>query len=179
VSLPQVFISYAHEDQAAAESVCSLLERNGIVSWMASRDIRPGPLSWAASIIGAIRESRVLVVLLSANANRSRQMARELANADELGLSIITLRLENVRPEGDLAYFLGNIQWLDMFQGNNQEQRLVAAIQALIPVSRDGQIEKVEKRETDLARRRKVYLCYRREDAPAQGGRLYDRLNQT
>jgi hypothetical protein len=178
VNLPQVFISYAHQDQAAAEGVCSHLETNGILCWLASRDIRPGAQSWAASIINAIGECRVLVVLFSLNANRSRQMARELARADELGLPIIPLRLENVKPEGDLAFFLGNIQWLDMSQGNNHyTQQLVAAIRALIPLSRDVPAEKTEKRPPYFAAKREVYLCCRSNDATSDVAPLYDRLS--
>jgi hypothetical protein len=105
-------------------------------------------------------------------------MARELARADELGLPIIPLRLDNVKPESDLAYFLGNIQWLDIRQGSNQQQQLVAAIRALIPVSRVP-VEKLEKRPGDLGGKRGVFFCYRRRDASAAAvGRLYDGLNQ-
>jgi hypothetical protein len=85
--------------------------------------------------------------------------------------------LENVRPESDLAYFLGNIQWLDIRQGNNQKQQLVAAIRALIPVS-PVPVEKLEKRPKDLAGKRGVFFCYRRTDSNAAVGRLYDDLNR-
>jgi hypothetical protein len=37
-----IFISYSSIDKAAADTVCSVLEKNGISCWIAPRDITPG-----------------------------------------------------------------------------------------------------------------------------------------
>ena len=45
-----VFISYSSVDRTAADTVCSILEQNGIGCWIAPRDITPG-LDFAEAII--------------------------------------------------------------------------------------------------------------------------------
>ena len=38
----EVFISYSSVDSTAGETVCLILEQNGISCWIAPRDITPG-----------------------------------------------------------------------------------------------------------------------------------------
>ena len=112
--LREVFISYSSEDEAAASEVCRTLESRGIGCWIAPRDIVGGQ-TWAASIVGAIEECRILLVIVSSHANRSRQMSREVELADARKRRILPVRIENVTPRKDLEYFVGNKQWIDLF----------------------------------------------------------------
>lgn len=66
-----VFISYSFEDKATADAICATLENNNIRCWIAPRDIIPGT-DWGASIIDAINESNVMVLVFSQNANLFR-----------------------------------------------------------------------------------------------------------
>ena len=116
----EVFISYAEGDAAAAESVCALLEGDGLSCWIAPRDIGPG-LVWAAAIVDAIERCRVMVVLVSSHATRSRQMARELELADSRHVPIVPFRIEDAPLSPDLEYFLGNRQWLDAHRGSLED----------------------------------------------------------
>lgn len=83
---------------------------------MAPRDIPPGT-DWPTAVMHAIKGAKTLVLLLSAASHSDKQIAREVENADHEGLSIITVRLDNVSPPDQLAYFLRNLQWLDAFDG--------------------------------------------------------------
>ena len=65
-----VFISYSSTDQNAALAVLHGLEAAGIRCWMAPRDIKPG-MVWAQAIMDGIAGCRVMVVVFSANANKS------------------------------------------------------------------------------------------------------------
>jgi TIR domain len=49
--LPDVFISYATEDEAAALAVFELLEAQSLSCWMAGRSITPGS-EWAREVAG-------------------------------------------------------------------------------------------------------------------------------
>ena len=110
----EVFISYASEDEVVANQVRDALETAGIACWIAPRDILAGQ-SWASSIVGALEECRILLVLISNSANRSRQMAREVELADAKKRRILPVRLEDVVPQKDLEYFTSNRQWVDVF----------------------------------------------------------------
>ena len=65
-----VFISHSSADKRAADAACALLEARGIKCWIAPRDIRPGS-DWGESIITAIEQTRVMLLLLSKKANSS------------------------------------------------------------------------------------------------------------
>jgi hypothetical protein len=61
---PDVFISYASQDKALADTVCESLERAGVACWIAPRDVTPGEFH-ADAIVGAINATRVVVLVLT------------------------------------------------------------------------------------------------------------------
>ena len=107
-----VFISYSAHDKPAADAVCARLESRGIRCWTAPRDIRPG-MSWGGAIVQAIDGARVMLLLFSSHANGSPQIKREVERAVHKEIVIVPVRVEDVNPTGDFAYFLGTPHWLD------------------------------------------------------------------
>ena len=107
-----VFISYSSIDKAAADTVCSVLEQNGISCWMAPRNITPG-VDFSEAIIDGIRSSKVFVLVYSSNSNNSKQVIREVDRAVDAGLPVINLRLEDVPLSKQLEYYLSSVHWLD------------------------------------------------------------------
>jgi hypothetical protein len=107
-----VFISYSSHDKTIADAVCATLERHGLRCWIAPRDIRIGQ-NWGAEVIRAISASRAMVLILSANANISPQIHREVERAVNRGVTILPLRVEDVVPSEELEYFIGSVHWLD------------------------------------------------------------------
>lgn len=109
-----VFISYSSKDAESGFKVCAALERHGVQCWMAPRNIVPGE-GWAKSILGAIGQSRAMVLLLTENANHSQQVEREVERAVNKRVPIIPLRIEDIMPGEALEYFLSAPHWLDAF----------------------------------------------------------------
>jgi hypothetical protein len=107
-----VFISYIAEDKLTADAACNVLEKNGIRCWMAPRDLVAGR-SWGISIVEAIDNAKLFVLIFSGNANKSTQIEREVERAINKGIPILPLRIEDVQPTGALEYFLGSVHWLD------------------------------------------------------------------
>lgn len=107
-----VFVSYASRDKPVADAVCAALENRGVRCWIAPRDILPG-LDWGAAIIGAINETRLMVLVFSSHANKSHQIRREVERAVSKGLTVIPLRIEDVPPGKTLEYFISTPHWLD------------------------------------------------------------------
>src|ERR1019366_6585397 len=107
-----VFISYAHHDKAVADAVCAKLEEHQLRCWVAPRDVVPGA-DWASSIIHAINDTRVMVLVFSSKANESLQIQREVERAVHKSVIIIPLRIEDVVPTESLEYFMSNVHWLD------------------------------------------------------------------
>ena len=107
-----VFISYSSVDKTAADTVCSILEQNGIICWIAPRDITPG-LDFAEAIIDSIKLSKLFILVYSSNSNNSKQVIREVDRAVHLGLPVINVRLEDIPLSKQLEYYLSSVHWLD------------------------------------------------------------------
>jgi hypothetical protein len=112
----EVFLSHSQKDVERVTAACGALERAGITCWIAPRDVLPSQ-TWSGAIVDAIGACRVVVVALSANANASNEVLREIELAAKQGKPIVSWRIENVTPSGPLAYFLSATQWQDGFGG--------------------------------------------------------------
>lgn len=110
----EIFISYAGEDRAVAETVCARLEGNEMRCWMAPRDILPGD-SYGKAIIDAIMESRVVILIFSAHANKSPHILNEVERAVSGNKSIVPFRIDNIHPSRALELFVSSSQWLDAY----------------------------------------------------------------
>ena len=107
-----VFISHSNQDSTVASAMCARLEQAGIRCWIAPRDVRPGKNS-DREIIRGLNDARVVIVVLSANTNRSRKVIKEVERAFYKRIFIIPVRTEEVEPSEALECFLSSEQWLD------------------------------------------------------------------
>jgi TIR domain len=107
-----VFISHSTRDKPVADAVCATLENAGIRCWVAPRDVQLGR-SFAGEITRAIQQSKAMVLVFSENSNNSSQVLREVQLAVEAQLHILQFRIEDVRLNDDLKYFLSTPHWLD------------------------------------------------------------------
>ncbi|MEN6327676.1 MAG: right-handed parallel beta-helix repeat-containing protein [Syntrophomonas sp.] len=107
-----VFISYATLDKHIADAVCATLESNKIECWMAPRDILPG-VDFAESIINAIEQSRVFVLILSKNSSVSPHVLREINKAASNSTAILSFIIEEVTLSKSMEYYLSTDHWLN------------------------------------------------------------------
>jgi TolB-like protein len=112
-STPDVFISYASQDAAVANAVVTALEHLGLNCWLAPRNVKPGTV-YADAIVGAINESKALVLVLSANAMASAHVGREIERAASKRKQLIAFRIDTTPLSRELEYFLSNSQWIDV-----------------------------------------------------------------
>jgi TolB-like protein/tetratricopeptide (TPR) repeat protein len=110
---PDVFVSYASQDAAVANTIVQSLETKGLRCWMAPRDVRPG-MVYAEAIVGAINEAKALVLALSAGAMASSHVGREVERAAAKKKHIIAFRIDAAPLSPELEYFLSNSQWIDV-----------------------------------------------------------------
>ncbi|MET0280521.1 MAG: toll/interleukin-1 receptor domain-containing protein [Steroidobacteraceae bacterium] len=127
-----IFISFASQDAKIATTICKAIENRGFTCWIATRDILPGE-NFQSSIVRAIRGAKVLLLVFTANSNRSDEMTKELALASQQKLMVVPLRVENVTPSDAFAYEFATRQWIDLFSDWEQAMghlgsRLTAAL---------------------------------------------------
>ncbi|MHB8084821.1 MAG: toll/interleukin-1 receptor domain-containing protein [Dehalococcoidia bacterium] len=107
-----VFISYSSKDKTVADAVCASLEARKIRCWIAPRDVLPGEV-YAEALIESLNESRLMVLVFSANSNDSPQVIREVERAVNKGVPIIPFRIEDIIPSKSMEYFVSSSHWLD------------------------------------------------------------------
>jgi len=107
-----IFISYASEDAAVADTIRAGLEQAAVACWIAPRDIEPGT-SFPAAITAAIQSCSALVLLLTAQANTSRHVLSEVELAFNAGKPILAVLIGTVAPSQDLKYFISTSHWFD------------------------------------------------------------------
>ncbi len=123
--MKDVFISYKAEEADEANWVKSALETNGISCWMAPACI-PGGSSYATEIPQAIRQSKVFVLILSAKAQCSQWVSKEVDLAINEGKIILPFMLENCDLKDDFNFYLTNVQRYAAYENK------VAAIEKML-----------------------------------------------
>ena len=152
----EVFICYASQDKAVAEAVCDTLESKDIKCWIAPRDVLPGT-EWAETIVDALDESRVLVLVLSSNSNKSPQVIREVGRAAGSGIPIIPLRIDDVVPSKAMDFFVSRHHFLDALAPPLEKhlKRLADTVQQILARKRTPQ-EAIERAEAEERARKEA-----------------------
>lgn len=129
----KVFISYSRKDSVVAESILEYLESKGISCWLDKRNIILG-MDYAESIVHAIRESEIFLLVLSHNSNASDDVLKEVYCAVNNKLSIIPFRISDVVLRESMEYHLGMVQWLDATAGKPSDHfpRLYGRIEEIL-----------------------------------------------
>jgi hypothetical protein len=96
--------------------------------------VSPGQ-PYGEAIIDAINGCRVMVLLLSASANASVHIPKEVERAVSKGATIVPLRIEDVTPGRSLDYFIGSVHWLDALTPPLEKhlENLALTVQRLLP----------------------------------------------
>jgi hypothetical protein len=128
-----VFISYAHEDKSFADAACHAIEAVRYRCWIAPRDAVAGR-SYAQSIIDAIGECRVIVLIYSRHSNASTMVLRELEVAASAGKALLPIRIDEAPPSSEMRFWVGREHWLDALTPPREAHiaRLVAAVERLL-----------------------------------------------
>jgi TIR domain-containing protein len=128
-----VFISHAQKDKSIADAICGKLESAGLKCWTAAREIsvREG---WTEATRKAIESSRVIVLVLSENANAAPHIRREIAHASYMRRIIITFRLAKTLPRREILFYLSKVPWFNSLNPPTEEhlEALTARIKGLM-----------------------------------------------
>lgn len=139
-----VFVSYCTRDKPVADAIVSRLEQGGIRCWVAPRDVIPG-MVWGEAIVEAIETSRLMVVILSGEANESRQVIHEVERAVANDVVVVPFRIDAIEPSRALSYYLASEHWLDAITPPLETHigELAEVAKALVPI-RPAVIEETE-----------------------------------
>jgi PAS domain S-box-containing protein len=141
----KVFISYAREDFDIAERLYRDLTDAGATPWMDVKNIVAGK-RWKSAIQREIRESSVIIVLLSSRALSKRGFVqKEINQALEVWsevppdkIYLIPVRVDECTPRHDQ---LQEIQWVNLFPSYElglQEIKRALEAAAVIPINKNA-----------------------------------------
>lgn len=149
-----VFISYSSQNKTVADAVCAKLESRKIRCWIAPRDV-PAGHPYAAALIKAINSCRIVVLILSADSNKSVHVLREVGEAVDNAIPILPLRIEDIEPSEEMRYYIKSLHWLDALSPPRERhlEKLVDSVQALLSVEIDHQPIAAALKEESLKRR--------------------------
>ncbi len=130
----EIFISYRRADQARAQLLHSQLRAQGVEAWYDAL-VGPGE-DWRIATAKALEDSRIFVLLFSANAAQSSDIAKELAAAVLEKKLIVPVRLENIAPKGAFLYELASRNWINAYA--DTETKLAELATGLAKLVRTG-----------------------------------------
>jgi hypothetical protein len=107
-----VFISYSSKDQKIADAVVNYFESSKVKCWIAYRDADAGTL-YSASIMKAIKNSSIFVLVFSENSNKSHHVLKEIDAACRYEKIIIPFKIDACQPDDAVEYYLSATHWLD------------------------------------------------------------------
>ncbi len=137
----EIFISYASEDALIANQMCEIIEAQGMSCWMAPRDV-PSGADYPKSIIRAIKNSQLVVLVFSTHSMKSNHVTSEILSGFNKGLPIIAVRVEDIEPNEQMEYLLSTKNWLDALSGITEEngRRLLDGIKKLLAERKSGRL---------------------------------------
>src|SRR5207237_1417980 len=89
------------------------LEAAGVRVWLDRRGI-PAGVSWDATIVRAIRDCRVFLVLCTERAMRSSNVQQEIRLALEERRPLLPLLAERITFPDEVRYALAGLQWVEL-----------------------------------------------------------------
>jgi TIR domain-containing protein len=110
---PEVFVSYASHDRERVMTVASSLQSHEVSLWLDQHRIAGGA-NWAREIVQAIRSCKILLLMCSNAAMRSRAVAQEVQLAWKYQLGYLPLLLERTSFPEQVEFFLEGCQWIEV-----------------------------------------------------------------
>ncbi len=92
--MSQIFISYSKQNKNSAKKIVNFLENNHLPCWMSPRDLT-NESDRERSVKEAIRNSKLLILIHSVNANQASHILSELEYAVKQNISIVLIKTDN------------------------------------------------------------------------------------
>jgi adenylate cyclase len=115
-----VFISYSREDKDRVLELAGKLRAAGVSLWIDQGSI-DGATLWGEEIVNALDHAKVLLLVVTASAARSHNVAKEVVLFSERKGHILPVHLEQTTIPPALKYPLAGIQHIEYYHGDPVE----------------------------------------------------------
>ena len=115
-----VFISYSREDKDRVLELAGKLRAAGVSLWIDQGNI-DGATLWGEEIVNALDHAKVMLLVVTASAARSHNVAKEVVLFSERKGNILPVHLEQTTIPAGLKYPLAGIQHIEYYHGDPDE----------------------------------------------------------
>ncbi len=144
-----VFISYEHQSKPIADNICAVLESKGVRCWYAPRDVYG---DYATSIVEAIENCKVFVLILNCSSSNSPHVLNEVEIAYKRILKgelvIVPFKVDEGLLSKAMEYYVKRLHWIDAVSAP-QEQAIIQLYEQLVPIL--GLEQKDDLGDTDIS----------------------------
>ncbi len=106
--MSDIFISYSRKDSPQAQILAERLRSSGASVWMDSASLSAAE-TWSAEIVGAIRDCKIFILLLSEHSVSSVNVTKEVALASDNNRSIVAIELDTCELNDAMQYSLAGL----------------------------------------------------------------------
>ena len=115
--MSEVFFSYSRSDSDFVDQLIGELEPRGVDIWVDRGEILAGE-SWRRSIVEAIRNCQIFVIVLSPHSIRSENVTKELTLAEQYDKRVLPLVIHEVEIPPSLDYQLAGLHYQTFAEGD-------------------------------------------------------------
>src|SRR6266487_3044565 len=130
--MSHVFISYSRKDSETVDRIVARLEAENFIVWIDREEILGGEL-WQESIVKAVDNAYVFVLMLSPDAVASDNVRKEVDLAEQSGKALLPMLLAPTELPTKFRYPLAGIQWIEYYRDPDRK------FSELVKVLRDFQ----------------------------------------
>ena len=112
-----VFLSYSRDDKARVLDLAARLREAGVSVWIDQGGI-DGAALWGESIVNAIENAKVLLLVVTPSSVASHNVAKEVMLTSERKGHILPVHLEPTTIPASLKYPLAGIQHIEFYAGD-------------------------------------------------------------
>ncbi len=141
----EIFVSYSSKDESVVKQLCGHLKKNNISYWVSYENTHYG-IKYAETIISAIDECKIFLVVVSKASNISTHVINEINSAVMRGKIIFPILLDNVKLSPAMEYYLASNQYLNYENNAEFTSLMLSRIHMLL-----GKKTGMELHETDVA----------------------------
>ena len=127
VKTPNIFISYSRKDQEQADTICELLNINGISYWI-DREGKYSGSNFKGVIVEQIKKSNVVLFLSSQSSNQSSNVIKEIGISVHYQKPIIPIKLDTYSYDVNIEYDLCNIDYIEYNSDKSFTIKLIDSI---------------------------------------------------
>ena len=127
-----VFLSYSRDDKARVLDLTQRLRSAGVSVWIDQGGI-DGAALWGESIVNALENAKVLLLVVTPSAVASHNVAKEVMLTSERKGHILPVHLEPTTIPASLKYPLAGIQHIEYYNGDTEAnfQNVLASLKSL------------------------------------------------